>query len=149
MYREKFLEKNSDFIKVWEKNLHLSAERVAQMIKFNFKNTENNLIFVNCHLHHTIEHEKIRVYQVNNILNWIKIEIENSENSLNSENNIVIFVGDFNALPNSESYNMIINNGFLSLFKEFHGKEPEKTFHNKMEAPFKDNDPEGCFDYIL
>jgi endonuclease/exonuclease/phosphatase family metal-dependent hydrolase len=100
---------------------------------------------VNCHLHHLIEDDKIRAYQAKNILDWINFENKYQEN----ENNIIVFVGDFNAKPGSYTYDIIINSGYFSLYNEYHGNEPLKTFHNKMDAPFKDDDPESCFDYIL
>jgi hypothetical protein len=62
---------------------------------------------------------------------------------------MAIIVGDFNAQPNSETYKMIINSGYISCHLHKHGREPEKTFHNKMDCDTKDNDEEGTFDYIL
>ena len=43
----------------------------------------------------------------------------------------------------------MLNEGYISAHSNIYGKEPEKTFHNKIDAPFKDNDPEGTFDYFL
>lgn len=123
------------------KILHLSAERVAQMLIYKFHKSEMRIIFVNCHLHHTIEDEQIRLYQSKNINNWI--------NLISNSNDLILVVGDFNALPNGLAYNYFLENNYVSAHLEFHKNEPEKTFHNKMDAPFKDSDPEGTFDYIL
>lgn len=134
-------DQNQNFYLEDHKTLHLSAERVAQMLFYKIHNSNNRFIFVNCHLHHVIEDEFIRVYQSKILCKWINLET--------NENDIVIVVGDFNSLPYGLAYNHFIENGFASMHDKFHGCEPEKTFHNKMDAPFKDNDPEGTFDYIL
>jgi len=123
------------------KILHLSAERVAHMLIYNFYESELRIIFVNCHLHHVIDDENIRLYQTKNLHKWIDY--------VSKETDFVFVVGDFNALPEELTYKYFQTNGFFSVHKEFYGREPEKTFHNKMEAPFKDCDPEGTFDYIL
>jgi endonuclease/exonuclease/phosphatase family metal-dependent hydrolase len=136
-------EDNVDFKLLKDENnkiLHLSAVRVANMVSF-YINEKVKLNFVNTHLHHTIEEENIRLHQMKSLLKWIDLNT--------SEKDLTIIVGDFNTIPNSETYEFIINNNYTSLYKEFHKQEPEKTFHNKMDAPFKDDDPEGTFDYIL
>lgn len=62
---------------------------------------------------------------------------------------MAIIVGDFNALPYSETYKMIINSGYISCHSVKHGREPEMTFTNKMDCDTRDIDDEGTFDYIL
>lgn len=124
------------------KTLHLSAERVAQMLFYKFSNSDKRFVFVNCHLHHVIEDELVRLYQSKILCKWINAET-------NKENDFVVVVGDFNALPYGLAYNCFLENEFVSVHQQFFGCEPEKTFHNKMDAPFKDTDPEGTFDYIL
>ena len=62
---------------------------------------------------------------------------------------LIIIAGDFNALPNSDTYNLMINSGYVSSHYNKYGKEPEKTFHNKMDCDTKDDYDEGTFDYIL
>jgi hypothetical protein len=62
---------------------------------------------------------------------------------------LTFIVGDFNALPFGETYKMIIDYGYLSSHFHLHKDEPVKTFHNKMQAPCKDDADEGTFDYIL
>ncbi len=123
------------------KTLHLSAERVAQMLIYKFTNSDKRFIFVNCHLHHVIEDEMIRLYQSKILCKWISKEADKVD--------IVVVVGDFNALPYGLAYNCFLENEFVSVHKQFYGCEPEKTFHSKMDAPFKDTDPEGTYDYIL
>lgn len=137
-----FEKDNNEFLCLTDhKILHLSAERVAHMLIYNFYHSDSRILFVNCHLHHVIEDENIRLYQTKNLCKWI--------DHLSKETDIVFVVGDFNALPEELTYQYFQSNGFFSAHKQFYGREPEKTFHNKMEAPFKDCDPEGTFDYIL
>ena len=135
--------KNEEVSK-YHKILNLSPFRVAQMITTEIKIEENKSLkvnFVNTHLHSTINEELIRTHEMRNIIFWI-------ENNT-TENDLTIIVGDFNTLPDTATYKRVIESGFVSLHKEHHFNEPEKTFHTKMEAPFKDDDPEGTFDYIL
>ena len=96
---------------------------------------------VNTHLHHYIDEEIIRLYQIESILKWIEFNSDNID--------LIILNGDFNCLPDSLTYKLIVNSGFTSSFKFFSLKEPEETFHNKMIAEFKDNDPCGTYDYIF
>ena len=132
---------NEEFYMEDHKTLHLSAERVAQMLVYKFSKSGKRFVFVNCHLHHVIEDELIRLYQSKIICKWISFETDKDD--------IIIVVGDFNALPFGLAYNYFLENEFVSVHKEFHGCEPQKTFHNKIDAPFKDTDPEGTFDFIL
>lgn len=124
--------------------LHISATRVVHMVKFHVSKNgfTTKINFVNVHLHHTIDDENVRLYQTKTIINWI-------HKKTNPKEEVNVIVGDFNATPESETYNLITKNGYTSLFSKFNGVEPEKTFHNKMDAPFKDTDPDGTFDYIL
>ena len=93
------------------------------------------------HFHHIIEDELIRVYQAQTLIKWVEINTKIED--------FTVIVGDFNATPDSITYKLFIDSGYESLHLKFYGTEPEKTFHNKMDAPFKDTDPEGTFDYIL
>jgi endonuclease/exonuclease/phosphatase family metal-dependent hydrolase len=88
-----------------------------------------------------IEEEIIRIHQAKYLLKWIDINT--------SKDSFTLILGDFNFLPSSDSYNFMLNEGYISAHSNIYGKEPEKTFHNKIDAPFKDNDPEGTFDYFL
>jgi endonuclease/exonuclease/phosphatase family metal-dependent hydrolase len=121
------------------KVLHLSAVRCAQMLSFIRNGITVN--YINVHLHHLQEEENIRVYQIHHVLKWIEFNTNNTQ--------LTFIVGDFNATPNSLTYNHIINNGYASLHSKIKGQEPVNTFHNKMDAPFKDDDEPGTFDYIL
>ena len=64
-------------------------------------------------------------------------------------NDFNIILGDFNSEPGSLTYNQIIENGYKSSHYLLYNREPELTFHNRMNAPFKDDSPNGTFDYIL
>ena len=124
--------------------LNLSPFRVAQMTNSFIESPNGGLIkinFINTHLHHILHEELIRTNEIRNILLWIDNQI--------SDDDLTVIVGDFNATPGSETYNAILEDGFVSLYKELYGNEPEFTFHTNMDAPFKDTDPEGTFDYIL
>jgi endonuclease/exonuclease/phosphatase family metal-dependent hydrolase len=92
-------------------------------------------------LHHVVGEELVRLDQAKNMLKWIDL--------ITSQDDINIILGDFNALPYSETYNHFINCGYISSYFHHHFDEPIKTFHSKMDAPFKDTDDEGTFDYIL
>ncbi len=92
-------------------------------------------------MHHVVTEELIRLDQVKNILRWV--ELKTNQDDFN------IILGDLNTLPFSETYNYFINSGYISSYFHHHSNEPIKTFHNKMDAPFKDTDDEGTFDYIL
>ena len=96
---------------------------------------------VNLHLHHLEEEEVIRVYQMKSLLKWIDFN--------STKEDVTFLLGDFNTLPFSETYNFIKNNGYISSHFSLYNSEPMKTFHNRMEAPFKDASEEGTFDYIL
>jgi endonuclease/exonuclease/phosphatase family metal-dependent hydrolase len=95
----------------------------------------------NLHLHHLEEEENIRTYQMKSILKWIEFNNEGVD--------VSIIVGDYNAVPESDTYKMIVKNGYVSSYKAFNGQEPESTFHNAMDAPTKDSSDNGTFDYIL
>lgn len=59
-------------------------------------------------------------------------------------------MGDFNAIPENETVNWILNEaGFKSSLREFHGQEPEKTFNTGLISPYMDNDPPCTVDYIF
>ena len=78
---------------------------------------------------------------MHSILRWIDI-------TTNSDD-FVIILGDFNTLPISQTYQLIINNNFLSVFSHFNKIEPLLTFHSKMNADTKDSGLEGTYDYIF
>lgn len=125
------------------KILHLSPIRTAQLVSFfiNVNGDKLKVNFINTHLHHLQEDENIRVHMMKILLKWVDINT--------SEEDLTIIVGDFNALPESETYKFVLKSNYISLHRELHRNEPEITFHNSMDAPFKDDDPNGTFDYIL
>lgn len=58
-------------------------------------------------------------------------------------------MGDFNAKPDSQTYKLFSDNGYVSCFKQINGAEPERTFPTGLQAKFMDMDPPGTFDYIF
>ena len=124
---------------VTHSTLHLSPIRCAHMLQFTLNDVKVNI--VNLHLHHVEEEEIIRVYQMKSLLKWIEFK--------SSQDDLILIVGDFNTLPDSETYKLIIREGFVSSYFNLYGEEPIRTFHNKMDAPYKDASDEGTFDYIL
>jgi endonuclease/exonuclease/phosphatase family metal-dependent hydrolase len=135
-----FVEKNiiAKSEKVSHKILHISAIRCAQMVSFDYPVKMN---IINCHLHHQEEEEAIRVYEIKHILKWVAFNT--------NEEDFTVILGDFNTLPNSSSYEVLINQKFKSLYSLCYRKEPIKTFHSSMEAPHKDKGTEGTYDYKL
>jgi len=131
------IERNSE---VFHNVLHLSPVRNAQMLGFNYNGLKINL--VNVHLHHLTDEEGIRVHQMYYVLKWIQ------ENT--GTDSLTIVVGDYNAVPNSDTYNLMTKFGYISAHADKFGREPEKTFHNKMDCPdTKDDDPDDTFDYVF
>jgi len=134
--RKSFLE-SSDLIN--HQVLHLSPIRNCQLLSFNLKEIKVNVI--NLHLHHLETEEVIRVHQMKCILKWIE-KISNAED-------LNIILGDFNCDPNSDTYRLIKQFNYKSCYFERNGKEPENTFHNKMDCPSKDASDEMTCDYIF
>ena len=58
-------------------------------------------------------------------------------------------MGDFNAVPETPTYNTIIESGYTSSYKKVHGQNPEATFPTGLQAEFVDRSDPGCFDYIF
>lgn len=121
------------------KVLHISASRVAHMLTVEFDEFKLNVI--NLHLHHPEDDEGVRIHQMWSILKWIEFNIK--------EDDLTIIIGDYNAEPNSKTYDMIVKRGYVSSHLKVHDCEPINTFHNRIEAPYKDASPDGTFDYIL
>ena len=68
---------------------------------------------------------------------------------MKKEGGNIVFVGDFNAQPDSKTYQHFIDSGYLSAFKQINGKEPDTTFPTGLQAEFMDTDPAATFDYIF
>jgi endonuclease/exonuclease/phosphatase family metal-dependent hydrolase len=83
----------------------------------------------------------VRVQQIWSVLKWIDFNTTSDE--------MTVLVGDFNCKPGSLTYNTIVQKGYYSSHQRVHGCEPDRTFHNLIEAPFKDAADDGTFDYIL
>ena len=77
-----------------------------------------------------------------NVVYWI--------NKRSKPDDIVIIMGDFNAIPENETVSWILSEGgFKSAYKEFHGLEPEKTYNTGLISPYMDPDPPCTVDYIF
>ena len=94
--------------------LHLSAVRNVQMVKIR-DTAESSFVYVNTHLHHPITDmdEHIRAYQVSQMLFWVQQSTTLADK--------VFIMGDFNAVPESRTYNLLIDAGFKSSHKVVHG----------------------------
>jgi endonuclease/exonuclease/phosphatase family metal-dependent hydrolase len=83
----------------------------------------------------------VRVHQIWSILKWIEYNSKSDD--------LTIMLGDFNAEPDSKTYQTISEKGYVSSHMKVHSCEPINTFHNRIEAPYKDASPDGTFDYIF
>lgn len=131
--------------KLLNKTLFISPIKNAQLLRFDLTSLglkDIKLNIINTHLHSLVDEELVRVNQIKMIIKWLE--------HFSNERDITILLGDFNALPNSNTYKYIVeDNDFISCHNYIYSKEPEKTFHNKMDAPYKDDAEETTFDYIL
>jgi len=120
--------------------LHLSALRCAQRILVELPNTVKVWI-VNCHLHHEVPDKAIRTMQTYDICNWMKLGAKITEN--------VIILGDFNATPTEEAIALLSKiEGYESVHKKIHGREPEKTWPAGLRPSYYDASTENTYDYI-
>ena len=123
--------------------LHISAVRNAQLVKIALPN-DRMLFFVNTHLHHEICDDLIRKHQSDQVMRWAEMQPD-----YRADCDIIMIAGDFNANPDSETYKHIIQGGYVSAYREFHGEEPEITFPTGLTAEWMDTDPPGTFDFIF
>ena len=125
--------------------LHLSAVRNCQLLKLVSKQDPKRTIFlVNTHLHHEMDDDLIRKHQAQHILIWIE-----NQPDYDSSNTLVIILGDFNAKPDSKTYQLFLSSGYTSCHLSANGSEPTHTFPTGLKAEFMDMDPPGTFDYIF
>jgi endonuclease/exonuclease/phosphatase family metal-dependent hydrolase len=109
------------------------------MLTVELEGLKVNLI--NLHLHHSVEDESIRVHQIWSVLKWIEYNT--------GKDDLTIMLGDFNAEPETKTYQTILDKGYVSSHLRVHNCEPINTFHNRIEAPYKDASADGTFDYIF
>ncbi len=76
------------------------------------------------------------------------IWIENQPD-YDASHTLVIIMGDFNAKPDSKTYQLFLDSGYTSCHKHVAGSEPTHTFPTGLQAQFMDMDPPGTFDYIF
>jgi endonuclease/exonuclease/phosphatase family metal-dependent hydrolase len=104
--------------------LELSDARSAQRITFHLKDNSTLCSYTNVHLHHQLESvdENIRLDQINRTLEWMNA-LDKTQNV-----NVSFLGGDFNAPPHEKAYERILGDRFVSMYLEYCGEEPEKTF---------------------
>jgi len=123
------------------KVLHLAVQRVAQVVRVQLKNGRG-LLFANSHIHDD-ETGEIRCAEVD--------AIEACIVSAKKDDDVVVWVGDFNTLPTENIYKRLTGVfGYQSALAVANGREPAITFPSGIQAPFMDTGyPHGCLDYIL
>ncbi len=84
-------------------------------------NNGRRLHIFNTHLHHPIPDDLIRAHQIEGGITWIDRKVKSADD-------ILILMGDFNAEPDSKTYEEIIKSGFKSSYYVVNGEEPDKTF---------------------
>lgn len=127
------------------KTHHMAPCRNAHLVSLSLEEygfPDINLNIINIHLQKQEINETVMdKEELPGLMKWI--------DKFTKDDDITFLVGDFNNTPFSEIYNTIIDNKFNSCYYMVHNKEPENTFHGKMQSHFKDhNDPE-TYDYIL
>lgn len=126
--------------------LHLSPERAINILELKIKGSEEKVIFVNVHLHTFKDapcHDAIRSHQIFYVKRIIEEKFENSKKG------VAFWFGDFNLFPSDFTYGQIMDSGFLSVFKEVKGREPQKTWPVSDMIPEDEPDYPGCIDYIF
>ena len=92
------------------------------------------------HLHHVPADEGARTDQARALVAWL--DARPAPGGL-------IVVGDFNAEPVEDAYDLMVHAGFRSAHAEVHGVEPAVTWPSGIQAPGMDTDGDpGCLDYI-
>ena len=83
--------------------------------------------FINLHLHHALPDERVREYQTQEVLAWLK-------NADIHKNDVIVMLGDFNAPPLEATYKTLAKEGFISTYRYINGAEPGKTFPSGIYA---------------
>ena len=92
------------------------------------------------HLHHVPVDESEREGQARALVTWL------AERPAPGG---TIVVGDFNAEPVEATYQVMVDAGFRSAYREANGTEPDVTWPSGIQAPGMDIDGDpGCLDYI-
>ncbi|KDO32740.1 hypothetical protein SPRG_02438 [Saprolegnia parasitica CBS 223.65] len=120
--------------------LILSDWKVAQCVQLTVGGSV--VLVANVHLSSGGDEEGLRTDQITKTIEWLlAMQTETIAG--------IVIVGDFNCVPNGDCYRAIQALGFRSAHQLIHGKEPEKTFHQGLEAPTKDVDDEKTLDYVF
>mmetsp|Transcript_17387 Transcript_17387/g.17324 ORF Transcript_17387/g.17324 Transcript_17387/m.17324 type:complete len:145 (+) Transcript_17387:324-758(+) len=93
---------------------------------------------INTHLDHITEEERLE--QAMKLIDWLRPMM----------NSAIIVMGDFNCVPESETYELFSRH-FKSSMKELHGKEPDVTWPTEMLGSRENWErfgEVGCYDYI-
>ncbi|OQR92301.1 hypothetical protein THRCLA_22393 [Thraustotheca clavata] len=117
--------------------------RAAQCVEITLEN-KHKMLITNVHLSSAPDQENIRMHEMQLVCDWIQEKL-----ALNPELQTAIIMGDFNCHPNGDCYNFIASQGYKSAYFTAHGKEPEVTFHQGLEAPTKDVGEPCTLDYIF
>lgn len=142
--------------------LILSFERVVQraLLKItpnsiapNNSEKRSYLIWVsNTHLHNGLSKsdEAERVRQATLMMNWLEAgEAERKAHSSVPLDGFVV-MGDFNSNQKDQTYEYMLQKGFVSSYKDVCKSEPTTTFPSGLQAPSMDTDPDiGCVDFIF
>ena len=100
----------------------------------------SEVAFVVTHLHHIPADEAGREGQARALVAWL------AERPAPGG---TIVVGDFNAEPVEATYQVMVDAGFRSAYREANGTEPDVTWPSGIQAPGMDVDGDpGCLDYI-
>lgn len=99
------------------------------------------LSFYNVHLTHHRSNPQHRIKEIKKLLDYI--EKQNTD--------FHILVGDFNCVPNSTEYNMIINAGFVDTYEFINPNDNGYTWLQKGNTEWdkKDPQPPSRIDYIF
>ncbi|EQC32520.1 hypothetical protein SDRG_09846 [Saprolegnia diclina VS20] len=120
--------------------LLLSDWKVAQSVQLTVGGSV--VLVANVHLSSGDDEEGLRTDQITKTIQWLlAMQTESIAG--------IVIVGDFNCVPDGGCYRTIQALGFRSAHQLLHRKEPEKTFHQGLEAPTKDVGDEKTLDYVF
>jgi endonuclease/exonuclease/phosphatase family metal-dependent hydrolase len=120
--------------------LDLGHTRSAMRVRLDLPGGAR-LGFVVTHLHHIPADRGTRIEQARALVGWLATTAADAD--------ALVVVGDFNAEPTEETYELMAGSGFASAFAAANGSEPAVTWPSGLIAPGMDTDGEpGCLDYI-
>uniref|UniRef100_A0A6B2LES8 Endonuclease/exonuclease/phosphatase domain-containing protein n=1 Tax=Arcella intermedia TaxID=1963864 RepID=A0A6B2LES8_9EUKA len=129
---EKLNLKSSDVIDFADGTQRIGFLLLFERIGSN--STNNKLYLLNTHLYWDNHQPQVQIDEMSTLLNRLK--------SVNVDQSPTLICGDFNFLPNGESYNFLTQRGFKSAFENYKTNQ-HPPFTSKAKAPGK------CIDYIF